>query len=227
MCLHCKVKQEQGCNVRLRLDQESILAKMCLVKLSQECGSLLAQVVLSVPSSAIRTVPCRDLAHRSWLLAPSPALLATKSPPCTKPGALRGSQWVRLSLPGQLHTPVCLEMWGSRSRAQPCPLSPCQPQAEAQNSPADSHSSAAQKSQRQGMCRSGRSCSSCRACLSFQGPETEADEESEVRFTLISLTQAGSALLSQHRSVPKHCSDPTKLEAPQFLMVSGSFSPCR
>lgn len=37
----------------------------------------------------------------------------------------------------------------------------------------------------------------CRVCLSSQGPETEADEESEAEFTLIPLTQAGSALTQQ------------------------------
>lgn len=71
------------------------------------------------------------------------------------------------------------------------------PGDEAENSPEGSRSSATQKTQRQGTCRSGRSCSRCRVCLSFQGPETEADEESEAGFMLISLTQAGSALTQQ------------------------------
>lgn len=102
------------------------------------------------------------------------------------------------------------------------------PGDEAENSPEGSRSSATQKTQRQGKCRSGRSCSRCRVCLSFQGPETEADEEAEEGFMLISLTQAGSALpssegeVSQCRTVPRHCSDPPKLEAPQV-----SLSTCR
>lgn len=71
------------------------------------------------------------------------------------------------------------------------------PGDEAENSPEGPRSSATQKTQRRGTCRSGRSCSRCRVCLSFQGPETEADEESEAGFMLISLTQAGSALTQQ------------------------------
>lgn len=129
-----------------------------------------------------------------WLLAPSPPPTALPAPqtPNPKPGSL---SWLRLSLCDQPHTCVGLGILGSRSRA--LSPSPWQPQAEAQNSPEDSHSSAEQKTQRQGTCRSGRSCSMCRVCLSSQGPETEADEESEAGFTWISLTRAGSTLTQQ------------------------------
>lgn len=145
---------------------------MCSVKCSALPGTGGAQC----PQLCHQGSAMQALAHRSWLLAPSPPLLSTQSPPCTPNLGLSEpmAQWVRLSLLGQLHTCVCLEIWGSGSRA----LFPL-PQAEAQNSPEGSHSSATQRTQRQGTCRSGKSCSRCRVCLSFQGPGTEADVESE------------------------------------------------
>lgn len=160
----------------------------------QERGSLLAQVVLSVPSSATRTVPCRELAQ---LPAPSPPLLTTKSSPCTQSLGLSEVTHSGQAQPAWPAPHSCLGKFGVQGAGQGLVPCPCQPQAEAQNSPEGSRSSAAQKTQRQGRCRSGRSCSRCRVCLSSQGPEREADEESEAGFTLISLTQAGSALPQQ------------------------------
>lgn len=83
------------------------------------------------------------------------------------------------------------------------------------------------------MCRSGRNCSRCRVCPSSQGPETKVaggGGSQRQHLFLISLTQPVSGLMSPHndsqhatgkqvppyKSIPKHCSDPSKLEAPQL-----------
>lgn len=183
-------EQEQGWGARLRNPswpkcvQGSAQPPRNVVPSWQRCCSV---------SPAVPAAQCHA---GSWHTAPGtlPTTADHQSPPCTqhpKSGAPRGHTVVRLS-----STRVWGDIWGSRGRAEPCPC-PWQPQAEALNSPEGSHSSATQKTQRQGRCRSGRSCSRCRVCLSCQGPETEAEEESGPGFTLISVTQAGWALPQQ------------------------------